>query len=702
MNIDLHHRITVRAVYNVGESCDSNPIVASLDGCRRGEEKERGETAQEVGRPSSKERSAVNEEQSRDDEKINSEIRDTVCEHLVDAKDCVSDGVCGEIVQGCVSAIADGGETEEQVQSGFLPCDAPRSSNNNGPQAQLSLSSSTTLELGNGKASGAVTLCSSGSETEPQTPLQNMTEHSVAGTEGHISAAVRENSVENDFEAQDPPDFESTHLFRLVPKAHHITDETVSVMSNFTEEYLGGSSSRDTMTHEPSLTSMIFGGHESGRTSSDSSPLDSGSGSSESGDVESNKVDQIEQIQKSYLSQLPPHSSQGGERDTLLHYSQVMDIPRQSHDSTVNGGIPPASSASANVNVDNVGNTNLLLYSPPTSSTSMPHLSLVPFDSASSKNIPLPLHPLSNVLLHGELQGLTMTGTTATTFEPVRLTSSLGNTLPADTDTHVVLAERNKGSLKEANVSAVAMVDYSNASRLQPHEASKSGSKCATLSSPESVSGQLSRCQVSVEQEAVNHITSETVGSQTTPEAFRVAKATKLNPRALPGSAVQILPTEVADTSVQDCEVHQERACEATKRDRDVGGKPCDDEGEPDPSSPCVREDSKESNGGMKNKSDPELPVERAGVMVKLPSQLPEGFDQLQACEKVPSVASEPNLLSGTKEMKTSQVTTCAQPLASTSQPLANKPQTLVSEHVQGGSTPAQSLEHTTTLVDDT
>ena len=688
----------MRAVYNSGESCDSNPIIALLDArmdkAKVGADKEVRVNSNETSNIRSEHSGQVHRQNGDEGGESNiSEFSRPL--NLVDSTNC-DGGVCVETQlhteeeeagAGMGGHVA-GGETETLSQPEFLLNDGHHDIR--GTQIGPSLSHSTTSELHLSAASSLNTW--STPEVGSRPPQPSTSQQEQPETEVEISSDDREKKDENS--VQMPPDFDSTHLFRLVPKAHHITDETVSVMSNGTEEYVEGVSSRDTLSHERSVTSMIFGAGETESSASDDSSSDSGG--VDEGDRESNLTKQkegIEQIQKSYLSQLPPQDCQVRPEEKR-EFSETQEvgqthclqaaahIPRQSHGYRISRGMASSVSASPPTNMTLADSTLPPHHSP----LSMPHPSPSPFDdvsATSSKQISQPLHPLSDVQLHVGLHGVAVACTTALTFEPDTLTTFVGSS-----EEPQVASSRNKseeGHCEEVpseKVSVVAMGDGLVAAQTQSHGMVRENNKRVTESGP---SEDERSCQVSGEQTDAHHINSSgSLGSQTMPEAFQlVTKTTQLNLQPLLGTCTQ---TAVAVSKVADPKCRQgipEGVSEgASERDKNSKEKPFAENVELDAS--CVREDSKErdtNNAGMNNKSNLEIPVGRTGVMVELPEQLVEGFDQLLTLERLPSAANNSNLRSSGERTKTSPSTTSdteenGVPL-SESQELANRPQTV-------------------------
>ena len=696
----------MRAVYSCGESHDSNPIVASLDTRRSGGgggvNQEGGEEI--VQTSTNKKKACVGEEQSKDIvHESGGTIGSDVGKAILDGSS--ESGVWGAIEHAPAAAAGKGGEcavgeTEAQLQPGFLPSDSHHGIS--GPQMGTPLSCSTLSDQPNTPPTAGLGDHNDsrigGALDSPSLPT-TMSQQTCSEAEmDHLQSNAEEGSGGESSAQQVPPDFDGTNLFRLVPKAHHITDETVSVMSNFTEEYLGGSSSRDTMSHERSLTSMIFGACETGGSTSDSSSSDGGGGS-ESGDTESNSVDHnngIVEIQKSYLVQQPPQSSharsswEGKEEKAELQETEVVDkltciqatdMPRESHDRVTRQSV---TSEVSTLNGVTGGDSGLPAWShpPSTPGLTLPHPSPLLFDGVlgtSSKHIPPPLHRLSDVQLHGGVQGLPVASTTARTFEPDSLTAMFGSA--PQVDAYSPARNKAEAHLKEAQFEKIPAVTTSDLAPLLSCGTVKEKSEWVLLNYSPLLGDE---CQVSGEQsEDVRPITitSGSFGRQTTPEAFqRVTGTTHLNLQPLLSSGVQtVVPSELADTSVQTSGI-PEGAGEATAVcEKNVKEKPLTTPSV-DIDSSSATEGCKEkgvSNEGMNNKSNFESPVARGGVTVVLPNQLAENFDQLQASKKLPNAANNSNLLSRAKESRTNESATCTENGASlTSTELANKPQT--------------------------
>ena len=674
------HRITVRAVYNAGESCDSNPIIASLDAHMR------TALANDNGSV------CLNAEQSGE---ITNQISDGAGTGGSGNNDTdpssgdnsESSGAEGRLQSPSATRSAPSSveQTETHEECDFLPTDSDHG--NSVPQAGYSLSHSTTSV--------------NTPQPDTQSPLKASSESGISPSHSITSQPQQRAEPEMDGQSggneefengtQMPPDFDSTHLFRLVPRAHHITDETVSVMSNFTEEYLGGSSSQDTMKQERSLTSMIFNASNSSDSTSDSSQSDSGC--SESGGEPTRKNDKIEQIQKSYLAQLPPNSSTLLDREDTeetqkpdAHSLQASQVPEHPPESTVS--IDTQSPVSTLTSVT-MGDSDLT--SNPPSSIHAPHPSLFIFDGvsgASSKCIPQLVHPLSSIQLHGsssssgvEVQGLSLAATMLT-LEPDSLATALGNTLQADTNT-VNTHGRNKARvhLKEilsVKTPSTAVPNELDVSQSQSSLSAKQENRSTLFNSPP-VAGQT--CQETREQSNAHPIPTS-LGSEAMPKAARIAQSSQL----LLGSAVQTLPIEITGNSANKSGI-PEGVCEATggdsEHDKNVRGKPFSEMVESDDS--CVKEDDVGIGTGVMelNKSNLEMSVVRACEKVVLPSQLAEGFDPLHSSEKLPNVTNNSNPINSPRKTEESQFTTgTGVPL--TSQPLlASKPQTVASQEQQ-------------------
>ena len=684
----------MRAVYNAGESCDSNPIIASLDA-------RSGKTVQ----MSTDDTAHVHTEQSHNSDGggENSVTAEAIQQTDRDNSPSREPLKSSPATKPGASPIVQT-ETHCEEVGEFLPPEPEQ--NNSGPREGHSLSHSATSDQVVNSSAVDAQSPTAGSESHSPSPTTSHTEidedsqHSGTGDGGE----------NNENEAQLPPDFDGTHLFQLVPKAHHITDETVSVMSNATEEYIGGSSSRETISHDRSLTSMIFGARESGDSTSDQSSL-SDSGCSESGDKEAKKVDRdVEQIQKSYLSQLPPqssHASTSQEREDKREPQKTEDgvqlrclqadcIPIHhsvSHNGMINRDIPSALPNMTHVNDSPSAALNTTCTAvPSTFGILTPYPSPFLFDGvlgAGSKRMPRPLHPLSNVQLQGEIQGLALTTTTTLTHDPDSLTTSLGSTLQADTDDDDTLT-RNKApghpkEIQPEKFSEVAIAGGSDVSHTQSCGTIRENNELSPLSCPSMRPSQA--CQVVSGEQTTEHTI--TCGSQTTPGAVHVANITQQSNLLLLGSAVQRVPSEIVGSGAPNNDYGiPKRVTGDFERDRNFEGKPFNENLESDASS--KREDSEAKRNGGMNKSNLEMAIERAGVKVELPSQLVEGFDLLQSSEKLPSVATNSNLIGSLRETKTSQSMACTGmggvPSASTSQPLANKPQIVVSGEQQSPS----------------
>lgn len=741
-------RITVRAAYNCGESVDSNPIIASLNASKGGQGGGASgmEGVESEARTNMDDSSLVQVDQSRevqcDGDTESGEVGPPSL--LVDS----------ESGEGREAAASEGrarhcyvGETEAPSQGEFLP-GGSICQNNSEPQAGAILSPSTTYTLDRQEGE-SVGINSSFPSKPPGSMLMDSAspQQTPSETETDHLQSVDRREGESECKSQMPLGFDSDHLFRMVPKAHHITDETVSVMSNNTEEYLGGSSSRETVTHERSLTSMIFGAGESVGSASDTSLSESGSSSvlrDEKSELNS-RDDQnikIEEIQKSYLSQLPPqsrhprYSQKAGETEDVdqLQCFQTTHIVRQSHDSTIGAGLLPSTVSTVPPTRFTPGSSALASHTPPDSDSAAPHPTAAAAPllfnhgvaGASSKLISQPLHlPLSSVQVQGEeAEGpALLVTTTVLTHEPDSVAGEVGSSLKADTGSGVpnVASSRIKakkegeGRLKEMaseKVSVVAMGDDSSASRSQSRGSVKESSKwISSLSSLSSfVPGQA--CQVSHEQAsttaaAVHHINGRApLGSQTSPGAFlQVAETTQLNLQTLLGSCTQTSQqSEEAQVGASGQKNHQipEEVSEGTsRRDKNEGEKPFGENEESDTSNVMqISEEKDISNRGMNNKLNLEIPVGRRGVKVELPSQLGNDFDQLPPFEKLPSVVNKPDLTSDTEETKTSQstglVTEAAHPLLlSTSQlvPLTSSQQSVAVRAQRHYSTPTATVQ---------
>ena len=746
-------------MYNAGESCDSNPIIASLD-------PHGGSSVSEnLAQKSTSETAHVLTEQSDSD----GEEKSIVAKALQQTGRDI--GPSGEILQSSLPSPLAGAsatkphcsiltpvaqtETHSTEDEPLLFPLPPGEKDNTGrPQegGEHSLSGSTMSDhvVSGGRVDAQSPSSSSYQksgerESHSASPQPTPTSHTEIDKDSQYTCSEagdggERRNGENEAQLHVPEDFDSTHLFQLVPKGHHISDETVSVMSNATEEYLGGSSSRDTLSHDRSLTSMIFGARESGDSTSESELSD------ELGDEHAKKLDKsIEQIQKSYLSHLPPQNSHTttsqkeeeegeeeegegeGEREDTRNTHKAKDggqlhcrsIPvHHSHNGMINTDIPLAVPAQGSINMTHESDSTLEAILHPTSSLSpptsalptfgiltAPHPSPFLFDgvssAVSSKRILPSLHPLSNVQLQGELQGLAL-ATTSLTPDPDILTTGLGSSLQTDTnayDTATNTLVRNKalGRPKEMlpeKFSEVAIADGSDVSHSQ---------LCGTIRENNEPSFPLSLrppgeppsepvCQEGSGEPTTTHtITGSTIlGSQTTkPGAFHVATSTQQASQLLLGSALQAAPSETTGSTTPNNHGIPTRDTRDFERDESFKGKPSNENIESNASSAVrVREDSEgKRNEGM-NKFDLEMATGSADMRVTLPSQLGEGFDPLQDSEKLPSVATNANLISSpTQETKLSiskSITTSPASLEqgvggvschTTSQMLANNPQ---------------------------
>ena len=678
-------------MYNCGESSDSNPVIASLD-ARRDEERGRaceegGETDRDDGevQDGNNQRSGIIKNQGKALLHQNGGTTEKD-ETILDSNNIKSEGgVCGATEQACV--VAGNGEefaVGETEAPGFLPSDGCH--DNNEQQTYPSLSHSTSSY----QQTNTTDVPSAGGDLGspfPQTATLPLT-RCMAETD-RVQPDIDKDNEGKD-EAQMPPEFDSSRLFQLVPRAHHITDETVSVMSNCTEEYLGGSSSRDTVSHERSLTSMIYDACESGGSTSDSSSSDSCG--SDSGDTESNRVDHddgIVEIQKSYLAQLPQQSGhtipshkreeerkeyQETEEVEKLHCIPATDIPKQSHDSVTSGGIP--SEVSSQNNSVSMCDSALSVPSHPplTYGLPLPHPSPFLFDGiagTSSKRMPRLPHPLSDVQLHGEVQQLAVAATTVPTLEPDSLTTVFGSTPEVEVFTGDVPARSPK-------VPSEKVLAVTNPTSLQ---------SCGTVEEDkQGVQSFSEDCQVKNlpgEPTIIHPITStSTSGSQMLTGAFHnVIRTTYLNLQPLLSCKQTETPRELINTSahVQSSGI-PEVAGDTTAAgcERNVRGKAFSSTEKSD----SPHEDSEERDDcdvGMNNKSNFKLPVGKGGATVELSGQLAKDFDQLQAFERLPNATKDSG---GLEKTKTSMSTTCSEtgvPLSRQAQ-LANRLPTLVSQ----------------------
>ena len=717
----------MRAVYNAGESRDSNPIIASLDA--RSSTGLSGETSQK----STSKAAHVHTEQSNDGGEKSIVTEDSVQQTGGDSapsKETLQSSL--PLAQALTTEPGSNPLPQTETHSakdGPLLLPSNEKDNTGQPQEEEhSLSHSTVSDH-----------VVSGGEVDAKSPssyLKPGEMESCSPSPQPIPTSRTEIDIDShgENEAQLPADFDSTHLFQLVPKGHHITDETVSVMSNATEEYLGGSSSRDTLSHDRSLTSMIFGARESGDSTSESGLSDT-----ELGDKRAKKLDQsIEQIQKSYLAQLPSQSSHAstsyeeeGERedkreaqkakdDEKLHCLQSDGIPvYHSHD-CINTDIPSAVPAPGPSNMTQESNSTLLAVSHPSSSSlnattapptfgilTMPHPSPFLFDGVSSaigsKRIPPSLHPLSDVQLQGELQGLALAATTSLTSDPDILTTGLGSSLQTDTYAYdtttlppvLTMVQNNApGHTNEemlpGKFSEVAIADSSDVSHSTSCDTINENNEPASPLSLRPSSQQVCQEERSGEKATTHTITSAPLGSQRIkPGAFHVAMSSQQNSQLLLGSALHAAPSETAGSATPNNHGIPTRVTRDFERDTNFKGKPSSVNIESDASLAVhVREDSEgKRNGGM-NKSHLEIATGSTGVKVQLPGQLGESFDPLHVSEKLPTVVTDVNLISNaTEEAKTSydKSTSTAHtekggmPCTATSQPMANKPQIPVS-----------------------
>ena len=765
----------MRAVYDAGESCDSNPIIASLDphssSCNVTSENTAQKSTSETTHVLTDQSNGGGEENTVTAEILQQAGRDIGSSTLQSslalplAGDSATKPGSTSLAQTEIYSSTEG----RPLLLPPLPRRHEKDNNGQPPGGEEhSLSDSTMSDpvvsggdIQSSPSSSSPSYQKPGGEKEScSVSLQpTPTSHTEIGQDGQYACSGGTGGGDGggerngESEAQLPSDFDSAHLFQLVPKGHHITDETVSVMSNATEEYIGGSSSRDTLSHDRSLTSMIFEARDS---ASESELSDN-----ELGDECVKKLDQsIEQIHKSYISQLPPQSSHAstsqeeeeeeeGEREDKRDTQKAenegqlhcFSIPvHHSHDGMINTDIPSAVPARGSINVIHESDsatletisqlTSSLSPPPPTSSSlptfgipMVPHPSPLLFDrvssAASSKRTPPSLHPLSDIQLQGELHRLALATTTSQTPDPDILTTGLGSTLQTDTYTDdtttssssSLLGNKALGRPKETlpkKFSGVAIgdggSDVSHSWSCGAVTANKEPSFPLSLRPPSHQPVQPCQEGSSGGELTVTSSTPPPLGSQITkPEAFHVAKSTQESSQLLLGSALEAAPSETAGAASTPPNNHRipTRDTGDFKRDENFQGKPSSENIESD-ASPAVRakEDSSEGKkrNGM-NKLDLETATGSADVEVLLPSQLGEGFDRLQHAEKLPSAATNVNLISSpTHEIKTSlgQSTTDAAACAAnpehgtggvtdntTSQTLPNNPQIPVSrEHM--------------------
>ena len=724
----------MRAVYSAGESCDSNPIIASLDPHSSSSRNEK------MVQNSTSETAPVHTEQSDNDggeKSIVAEALQQIRRDIGPSRETLQSSLPlalagASATKPCFTptplAQTETHSTEDEPL--LLPLPPGEKDNTGQPQegGERSLSGSTMSDqVVSGGGVDAQSPSSSyqkpgekesRSVSHQPTPTSH-TEIDKDSQYNMCSGAGDDGERRNgESESQLPEDFDSTHLFQLVPKGHHITDETVSVMSNATEEYIGGSSSRDTLSHDRSLTSMIFGARESGDSTSESELSDN-----EIEDECAKKLDQsIEQIQKSYLSHLPPqnsHAKEEEEREDKRDTQKAKDegqlhccsIPvYHSDDGMINTDIPLAVPAPDSINMTHKSDSTLEAISHPTSSLSpptsalptfgiltVPHPSSFLFDgvssAVSSKRILPSLHTLSDVQLQGELQGLALAATTSLTPDPDILTTGLGSSLQADTDTYDIstttfVRSNALGHPKEVlpeKSSEVAIADGSDVSHSQLCGTTRENNEPSFPLSPRPPS-QLVCQERSGELTTTHTITSSTpLGSQTTkPGAFHVATSAQQSSQLLLGSALQAAPSEPAGSTTTNNHRIPTRDTGDFERDENFKGKPSNENIESNASSGVrVREEHEGKRNEGVNKFDLEMATGSADVKVLLPSQLGEGFDPLQDSEKLPSVA---NLISSPiQETKTSINQSTTSPASTekgvggvnshTSQTLASNPQ---------------------------
>ena len=749
------YRITVRAVYDAGESCDSNPIIASLDphsSCNVTNENTAQKSTSETTHVLTDQSNGGGEENTITAEILQQAGRDIGSSTLQSSLALAGDSATkpGSTLLAQTEILYSSTEGRPLLMPP-LPRHHEKDNNGQPPGGEEhSLSDSTMSDpvvsggdIQSSPSSSSPSYQKPGGEKESCSVSLHPTptSHTEIGQDGQYACSGGAGGGDGggerngESEAQLPSDFDSAHLFQLVPKGHHITDETVSVMSNATEEYIGGSSSRDTLSHDRSLTSMIFEARDS---ASESELSDN-----ELGDERVKKLDQsIEQIHKSYMSQLPPQSShastsqeeeedkrdtQKAENEGQLHCFSIPE--HHSHDGMINTDIPSAAPARGSINVIHESDsatletisqlTSSLSPPPPPTSSSlptfgipmMPHPSPLLFDrvssAASSKRTPPSLHPLSDVQLQGELHRLALATTTSQTPDPDILTTGLGSTLQTDTYTDdtttssSLLGNKALGRPKETlpkKFSGVAIgdgsSDVSHSRSCGAVGANKEPSFPLSLRPPSHRAVQLCQEGSSGGEPTVTSSTPPPLGSQMTkPEAFHVAKSTQESSQLLLGSALEAAPSETAGAASTPPNNHRipTRDTGDFKRDENFQGKPSSENIESD-ASPAVRAREYSSEGKKRNgmnKLDLETATGSADVEVLLPSQLGEGFDRLQHAEKLPSVATNVNLISSpTHEIKTSlgQSTTDAACAANpelgtggvtdaTSQTLPNNPQ---------------------------
>ena len=679
----------MRALYNVGESSDSNPIIASLDGHSNSKKETQNlsETSAhaQIEQPNVEQRSATDSIQQvgRDNEALQPSLPPASAARPKEGS----------------------GSVDKLERHSPEDVSLPLQQNNSAPQGeQHSLSHSTVSEpvvCDDGEVGSPPSL-KAGREAHSLSPQPTPRSHTEIHTVCPSSEADGvEQSGENDRKQLPPVDFSSTHTVR---RGHHITGEMVSVMIGDAEEYVGGSSYKDTLSRDRPPTSMLFGSRESGDSSSELGPSDSEFGR----DKQAKKLEQsIEQISDSYLSQLHHQSShavssqgEGQERGKVIiedggqmHRLKTSDSPlHNSPDCMFHTDIPSVVPIPGNVtnNLSGSGSSGAaspFVYAstaPPTFGFPTPHPSPSLFDdvpSVGSKRIaPLMHHPLSNVQLQGEIEGSLLVATRALIPDQDRVMASLPGSTTKDSNTLLHLLERNKvlGRSVEMLRENVSEVDGSNLSRSQ---------SCETMNQSDDLSPPIAAASSVNPSRVVNELavtTSQTVtgillGSQTTiPETVHVDATSQRSHLLLLGNAVQqtMQSETTVSTKPNNHEISQ-RVSGDSGCDENVEGKPLSENMELDSS--FVREDLEGKRTSTMNKSDLGKAEGSADMEVKLPNQLEQGFDLLQIPEKLPSVATNVDPIGSLGKTKTSQSSACmelgGEPNLPTSETLDNQPQ---------------------------
>ena len=419
-------RITIRAVYNNGESCDSNPIVASLSSQKRG-------VKLNPSPPQTKTTSTDSTDSSHTTTHVPSNTKTPLQQSETTTESSTrSVDVSGHTLDflPLQHQSNDTNCHHTQVKPPSTPSHNSTDSNHphyksQGPSSHYLSSLPNHDHPGNESRMTKPTSLNDASTAKPS---------NVVSVESLLSDGPHSSAVQDDDSVTDHGvDNQRGLLIEAVPPAKHITDETVSVMSGATEEYIsytGSSPDRDDTT--------LRNGYES----LDSDDILSELGSEARGIIEDKKDKESHNEQHPLVESPSPANhlslqdkTQGERNESELNHLQT---------NTMNNVLTTLASTvqQSDTPVESITTTNhhALPTSTAQSSGVVPHCFMVAhpssmlFDEISgcqTKHVPSLMH---NVVGHGHLQAFTL-ATTRVPFEPDSLTTAYYNPTTASTTT---------------------------------------------------------------------------------------------------------------------------------------------------------------------------------------------------------------------------------------------------------------------------